>query len=227
MSGINGQYARPPTFMSLSGTPLNEAVIAAMKIVPEFQKKNRLQIVNTVFLTDGEGSPMNSILDSMGHPKHATYSHMVIRDPVTRHEEVYERNNNYYSTQAQTDCLIRLLKYRTNSHVIGFFVGETKDIASRASYFFPEIGKMDITQRQVFHEKLKDDFRKNSSMVVTSTGFDDYYVLRSAGLDTDDDEKLTFKENSTTRGMVTAFSKYTGNKISSRVVLNRFIELIA
>ena len=63
---------------------------------------------------------------------------------------------------------------------------------------------------------------------MTSTAYDDYYILRSTGLDTDDDdEELTFKQNATTRGMASTFSKYTGNKIASRVVLNRFIGLIS
>lgn len=218
-----------PSFMHMNGTPLNEAVVAAFEIVPDFQRKNRLQIVNTVFLTDGEGSPVSGVYDAHSSRYHK-FTHMVIRDPKTRHEETYERNKYYYgghSGLAQTDCLIRLLKLRTGSHVIGFFVGEAKDVTMRAGYFFPKLEHMEINDRLKFYEKLKNDFRKNSSLVVESTGFDDYYVLRSNGLDTDDDEELTFKENSTTRGMVTAFSKYTANKISSRVVLNRFIGLIS
>ena len=46
---------------AMGGTPLNEAVISAMKIVPEFQKKYKLQVVNTVFLTDGEGHRLSKI----------------------------------------------------------------------------------------------------------------------------------------------------------------------
>jgi hypothetical protein len=228
MSGIGAvtRYGvRPPSFMMMSGTPLNESVIAAMEIVPEFQKKNRLQIVNTVFLTDGEGASNYQIITG-GYPQGITHTHMVMRDPKTRQEQVFERNNAHYNRQ--TDCLIRLLKARTNSHVIGFFVGSTKDITNRVSYFYPEYNNLtEYKDRENFREKLKDDFRKNSSLVVTATGFDDYYLLRSAGLDTDDDTELTFKDNSTTRGMASAFSKYAGNKITSRVVLNRFIELIS
>ena len=152
---------------------------------------------------------------------------MIIRDPKTRHEEVFERGVAWgvSASMGQTDCLIRLLKARTNSHVIGFFVGEAKDVTSRVDYFWPEKAKQ--KDRYSFIESIKEKFRKESSLVVTSTGYDDYYILRSNGLDTDDDEELTFKENATTRGMVSAFSKYTGNKIASRVVLNRFIGLIS
>ena len=37
----------------LSGTPLNDAILSAHAIVKAFQKTNRIDIVNTVFLTDG------------------------------------------------------------------------------------------------------------------------------------------------------------------------------
>ena len=147
-----------------------------------------------------------------------------------RSEEVFNKraHNGYMSiAMLQTDCFIRLLKKRTGSHVIGFFVGESKDIVSRVNYFFPSENGTSRINDYAFMDKLKENFRKSSSLVVTTTGFDDYYVLRSNSLDTDDADELVFKDNATTRGMVSAFSKYTGSKISSRVILNRFIGLIS
>ena len=155
------------------------------------------------------------------------HTHMVIRDPKTKHESVVDRTKVASIAKAQTDALLKLLKVRTNSHVIGFYVGTTKDITNASCTFFPELQSMEYTEREAFLEKIKTQFRKDNSMVVVSTGFDDYYILRSSGLDTDDDTELTFKEGATTRGMATAFSKYASNKISSRVILNRFIDLIA
>ena len=38
----------------LMSTPLNQAIIAAEKIINDFRNKNKLQVVNTVFLTDGQ-----------------------------------------------------------------------------------------------------------------------------------------------------------------------------
>ena len=42
----------------LGGTPLNEAIIAMMKIVPKFKTENNLQKVHSVFLTDGAGNSL-------------------------------------------------------------------------------------------------------------------------------------------------------------------------
>jgi hypothetical protein len=47
-------YSTPPG-LTLSGTPLNESLIALHQILPKFQKENKLQKVQCVVLTDGEG----------------------------------------------------------------------------------------------------------------------------------------------------------------------------
>jgi hypothetical protein len=49
-------YNIPPT-MGLSGTPLNETMIALHQILPKFKKENKVQKVQCVVLTDGEGYP--------------------------------------------------------------------------------------------------------------------------------------------------------------------------
>ena len=45
--------------MSLSGTPLNEALVSLHQILPKFQRENKLQKVQCVVLTDGEACPLN------------------------------------------------------------------------------------------------------------------------------------------------------------------------
>ena len=214
-------YAPPPMFR-LSSTPLNEAVISAMEIVPEFQKQNKLQMVNTIFLTDGEGHYINKIwdIDIEGSIKLKSISNSrydnasaVIRDPVTRCEE---RVKNVFST-AFTSALIKLLKKRTNSNVIGFYVISGREFNKHAYNFYPH--GVDI-------EEIKINFRKNKYAVLTNSGFDEYYILRSENLDTEDDVVFQVKENASTRSLVTAFSKYAGGRISNRVILNRFIGLI-
>ena len=45
--------------------------------------------------------------------------------------------------------------------------------------------------------------------------------------DDDDDTGFIVKENATTKGLVSAFTKYTNGRVTNRVLLNRFIGLIA
>ena len=111
-----------------------------------------------------------------------------------------------------------MLKVRTQCNIIGFYVLSGREFGRVANIFFP---------RSSDHAKLKSEFRKEKYKIVTNAGFDEYYLLRSEGLDTDDDTEFVVRENATTRGLVSAFSKYAGNRLSNRVVLNRFIGLIA
>jgi hypothetical protein len=225
--------AMRPHWMQLGGTPLYESVIAAMKIIPEFQKNYKLQIVNTVFLTDGEGNPVRNIMfshtNSDGKEQRLSgYNNadldfgnsygrdkvFVIRDPITKHEEkVY----NGYGNELMS-AYIKMLKVRTQCNIIGFYVLSGREFGRVAHNFYP---------RSSDHAKLKAEFRKEKYKIVTNAGFDEYYLLRSEGLDTDDDTEFVVKENATTRGLVSAFTKYAGNRLSNRVVLNRFIGLIA
>ena len=52
-----------PRGMSLGGTPLNEAIIAMMDIVPKFKNETGVQKVNTIFLTDGASNPLDGAFD--------------------------------------------------------------------------------------------------------------------------------------------------------------------
>ena len=222
MSGLSKNTSRAgytPHWMTMSGTPLNEAIISSMTIVPEFQKKYKLQVVNTIFLTDGEGRELREIYensDSYIRGISTKAETLVLRDPITKRQESFDTKASYNSG-LQTKALVKLLKARTNSNVIGFYVISGRDFGRKLPNWFP---------KQNNHEEMKSDFRKNKFMVLQNSGYDEYYILRSSGLDTEEDTTFEVKENSTFRGIASAFAKYNGSRINSRVVLNRFIGLI-
>jgi hypothetical protein len=215
----------------MAGTPLNEAVISAIKIVPEFQKKYKLQIVNTVFLTDGEGHSLNQIYEeikylSMSDNEMKTKldsrivsgkrNRFVIRHPQSKIEEVISGDEAY--RRKLTAVYLKILKRITHTNVLGFYVLGGREIRNEVTSIYGPAANI---------EKMVAEFRKTKALTVTSAGYDEYYMLRSEGLDTDDDVEFEVKENATTRGLVSAFSKYTNNRIANRVVLNRFIGMIA
>jgi hypothetical protein len=217
-----------PHWFNLGGTPLNETIVAAMKIVPEFQKQYKLQIVNTVFLTDGDGHTMNQVYYKneegrmySGHTndyREPGYRYsgkkFVMVDPQTKHQEFCD----YSGGRELTSRYIKMLKDRTGCNIVGFYVLSGREFGREARQFFPAM---------VDFFALKAKFRKEKCMVVTSAGYDEYYLLRAEGLDTDEDVTFEVKENATTRGLVSAFSKYAGNRLANRVVLNRFVGMIA
>jgi hypothetical protein len=224
MLSLSAHKISPPSIFYMNGTPLNEVIVSAMEIIPQFQKKYRLQIVNTVFLTDGEGNPSNGYYDAYGNLKYLSRGDyttngfrpnvIVLTDPKTRHQV---RIKNVSSSYDQTAAFIKLLKLRTNCNIIGFYILSSKQLKNKIYTFFPDYES---------HDKVNQEFKKEKHAVATSIGFDEYYLLRSDKGAFDEEEE--FKTNAkTTKSLVTAFSKYAGNKISNRVILNRFIGLIS
>jgi hypothetical protein len=225
---MTGRRRSGPYWMELSGTPLNEAIISAMYIVPEFQKNNNLQIVNTVFLTDGDGHPLRSTFQEFEeygtkklYPTNVVsgYSNdvLIVRDPITKHEERIGNTGRYDDC---TSAYIKLLKARTGCNVLGFYVISGREFNRKLNVWFPKVSAS-------VRDEMVIKFRKEKSLVVTTAGFDEYYVLRSEALDTESESEFVVKENATTRGLVNAFSKYTKGRVANRVVLNRFIELVS
>ena len=231
ISKIGGSEGKTfPWWINLSSTPLNQAIISAAQIIPEFQKRNKLQIVNTVFLTDGESDhiegiykeerpyfsdPVKTYIRSDGLHNMET---LVVRDTKTRQQEIIK--NCYYSTNVSSG-LVKLLKKLTNCNIIGFYVLAGNEFNRKINRFY------DFKGDQSKYDALTAQFRRDNYSVVTSAGFDEYYLLRSQGMAIDDDAEFEVKENATTRGIVSAFTKYTGARLNNRVVLNRFIKMIA
>ena len=50
-----GTYYHPVSCLQLGGTPLNAAILTAIPLVKQFITKNKIQKMNTIFLTDGDG----------------------------------------------------------------------------------------------------------------------------------------------------------------------------
>jgi hypothetical protein len=217
----------PPEILELGGTPLNEAVIAAFKLIPQFKTQNKLQIVNTVFLTDGEGSTLYGRIDAIEGERYECSSvdtnykmRSFFRDPITKASvEVIEASGYGSRGAAQTTALLKLLKQRTDANVIGFYVARIRDVRHALVMYSPKSEESKIDHRVA-------DFRKNNFTYLNNVGYDEYYFLRSDKLDTDEDDEFEVS-STTTRGLVSAFSKYTSNRVSNRIVLNRFINLIA
>jgi hypothetical protein len=223
---MSGQPRYIPHWMQMGGTPLNEACIAAMKIIPEFQKQYKLQIVNAVFLTDGDGHTLRNVYttkedgkfgkdSSVSYGSSANRSGLVLRDPVTKHQETV---GDIYNCAGHTGAYVKLLKARTRCNVLGFYVVSGREFNRKMYHLYPKTANF---------ENIKSGFRKNKYAVVTSAGFDEYYVLRSESLNTEEDSSFEVKQNATTRGLVSAFSKYAGGRVANRVVLNRFIGMVS
>ena len=185
----------------LGSTPLNEALLAAMTIVPEFQKANRIQVVNTVFLTDGAGNGW--LIPSQG----------TVRFPGDR---LPIRVNRRSATRLFAD----VLRDRTGSNIVNFYLANWQParFERMAWSYFRDDKKI---------AAAAETWRKDNYAIGDrdDDGWDEQYLIRTRRVENTDISLIDDKASSTKKK--NAFLKSLGAKMTSRVVLNRFIDMIA
>ena len=205
----------------LGGTPLNEAICSAFEIVPMFQKKNKVQIVNTIFLTDGQGSRLgrywnydkdgNWMVDSTSYR-----ARTVITDPVTK---LHYDNSSAGFDGGQATNLLKALKDRTQCRVIGFY------IAPMGRQFSREVSWMTRSYEEL--EKMKKDLKDNAFTILDSdVGYEQFFILSDKSLKVETGE-LEIEDGMTKGRMKNAFIKSRKNKIGNKAMLSKFCEFVS
>ena len=202
-------YFPMPSALGLGGTPLNEAIISAFEVVPTFQKKNNVQIVNTIFLTDGQGH--GTSLKWFDGQWNSTSGSPVIVDPVTK---------KHYNKYADDQALLEILKDRTGVTIAGFFI-----TPSTKRSFLNEMYHTNVSWDKA--EELWLDVKADGYGVIENDlGYDEYYLISSKSLEIKD-EGLEIDSDMTKGRMKNAFVKAQKGKIANKQMLSRFAELVA
>ena len=231
-----------PRGYDLSSTPLNDTIMAAMKMVPAFQKSYNIDKMNTVFLTDGSSDGNDRVIsfdlsscDDYDKPRAEkrgyTYNYMsydlnhILVDRITKRQiNVGGRRGDL------TEELLTALKLRTGTKVLGFFISGTKRLDRYAlDKYFPEYNFDTSKKVKTFNRrKVMQDFRKNKCLVVNhNTGYDELYLLAGDNLKVEDGQMATPSENAKKGEIKRLFSATLKSNKSSRVILNKFVSQVA
>ena len=215
-----------PGFLNLGGTPLNDAIIAMMEIVPKFKRDTGVQKVNTIFLTDGASNNLDGVYDyrlDTGTGEHTAVidrirGTMTISDPKTL-------KNYEVAGYDVTDGLLRILKDRVDGmNLIGFFVagsGRSGRVDKRALYSLQRDLGMDAIMEQVKF------INKNKYLVIESKGYDEMYVLPAKGMEVSNEGLSDELVGASKAKLKSAFGKSMKGKVESRQLLNKFVKLVA
>ena len=215
-----------PGFLNLGGTPLNDAIIAMMEIVPKFKRDTGVQKVNTIFLTDGASNRLEGIYDyrlNTDTGEHTPYistvrGTMTISDPKTL-------KNYEVAGYDITDGLLRILKDRVpDMNLIGFFIagsGRSGRVDKGVLYNLQRDLGMDVIMEQVRF------INKNKFLAIDSKGYDEMYVLPAKGMKVENEGLSDELVGASKAKLKTAFGKAMSGKIESRQLLNKFVKLVA
>lgn len=216
----------------LSGTPLNETIMFASKFVPEFKKRNNIQIVNTVFLTDGASHSMEGVFTvgtdiDLGHTKvdgaPIGAKNIIVRDKATN-TQVQIRTEGYGRKEV-TKGLYTFLKGVTGCNLVGFFIASGSDLRYAFEKYIADA--QDTMTYGDQHVEYKKKLNKDKSIVSYTSGMDELYIIKGGKTLQINDEGLKVDSNASRGQLTTAFKKMTKGKLQNRVILSKFIDKVA
>jgi len=198
-----------PAPCSLGGsTPLDNTILLASQIVRDFKEQSKVQVVNTVILTDGDATDYAlrySITKSTGWN-----SINVFRDNFK--EYVQDQGSD-------TQVLLRWLKDKVGGNIIGVFVASNLRYATH--YLGTDAAAVDAAQKQ---------FKKEGWCSTKAAGFTEYFILSGAVRDTDEAmERFGASDTSgkTATALRNDFIKAVKATNGNRGMIQRFVSLVA
>ena len=212
------RYYGMPNNFSLGGTPLNDTIIVAKSVIEEFKMKTRAQIVNAVFLTDGQSNQSNQYLDSSNEVRRFDRNSVHIDDPATRMrvfpEEVKRQNSR------ATSLLLLALKRSLGINLLGFFL--TSGSGRRSA------GNLSYAMSRYPTDEDYSMFRKEKFLIDSETAYDELYIINTKGLEIDEVDHMGSVEAGSSKAEIRrALKKNTKGKLQNRILLNAFIEKVA
>jgi hypothetical protein len=206
--------------MSLSGTPLNEALIALHQILPKFQKENKLQKVQCIVLTDGEASQLVRHKEVQRRWDKEPYIGTGYIQPMStflRDRKLGTTYKIHYAHHQFTDVLLKNLKDKFSStNFIGIRVLEGRGVSHFIQLYHSYNDKE--------YEKIQSDWKKLKSFTITKSGYDAYFGLSATTLSQDTEFEVS--EDATKSQIKSAFVKSLKTKKLNKKVLGEFIVLV-
>ena len=211
-----GPYVYPSELV-LSGTPLNETLVALHQIIPQFQEKNNVEKVQCIVLTDGEGSQLthNKIVNRAWEDDDFLGCINCHGDRTFLRDRKLGRTYKLPGGYRQfTDGLLHHLQDKfPSTNFIGIRVLESRD----ARYFIGHYHRYD--------EEMFSQWKKNRTCTITNSGYNAYFAISAASLA--QESEFDVDEGATKAKIKSAFVKSLKTKKLNKKVLGEFIELVA
>jgi hypothetical protein len=203
-----------PPVERLSGTPLLETIVAAHTIVNDFKKKNKVEKLNMIVLSDGEGGLMNYNLSPNTKEFHARKTFVLNGRQVSPKSSCF---SEWYQV------LLENLKETTGCNIIGYYLMKSNKnlIQNKFGYVLNK-------------DKIKQLIDDGSMNIGSYKGFSSYFILTNEGITYDDDEDLgdlkisgSIMSRSNIKKIANVFGKHMESYKNSRVFLREFSSIIA
>ena len=238
-------YKTLPSEFHLGGTPLNASLLAINTLIPEFKAKSNVQIVNLIYLTDGDSSGGETIwdrrtftekrLDGEHFERTTEVAHLgnsrsfrnnnnntqtIVRDSVTKRE--YEQNGNHrtFSRGRMTNLLVEILRDKHDVNVVNFFI-------------IPKLGRHNAVEfidnnKQDSSDIILTRWRKDGHLIAENYGgWSELYLIKGGKALGVEESLFEVKDEAKKGDIKRAFSKFNKGKLKNRLLLSKFVDMIA
>ena len=221
-SGYAHRYNfRTPLGMNLSGTPLNETIVALHQILPKFKTENKLQKFQCVILTDGEAQPLRYHKEVQRQWEDEPYlgtsyfsSNVFLRDRSIGKTYSFSKMVQYSD---MTDILLENLRDKFQDiNFVGIRILESRDAGQFVRRY---------TGYCELYEKVMKEWRKEKAFSLKNSGYHRYFGLSSKMLNTD--AEFDPIHDATKAQIKRDFIKSLKGKKMNKKILSEFIELVA
>ena len=242
------RYRTMPQEMSLGGTPLNDSLMTMHTYLPEFKAKNNVQIVNLIYLTDGDSAGGEYVWDRRTHTRkdytgntYEKYEEIrnlergyqwntrsrtktVIRDLNTKKEYVMNISGaGRFSRNDMTNTLVEILRDAHGCNVVNFYI-----VPKLSRYDIVDFVSDKAENKTLEIEKLHSSWRKEGHVIGENYGgWSELYLIRGGKnldvVETNLDVNTGAKKGEIKR----AFAKMNKNKLKNRLLLSKFVDMVA
>ena len=214
------------TFDPLGSTPLNDAIMATFEIYEKFKNENNLEKVNIVYLTDGASNSVTGIYDpenqwgykalGVNNWSYGDITSFIV-DPVTKKSIGVRRPVDV------TNALLKHLATRYDTNVVGFFISPMVGGGELQQQIDPQ-SKMGYNDYQTILKK----FRKQKSFTLDNhDGYTEMYLICGGKALAVESDGFNVDADVSKRVLTTAFKKNQRSKVSNKVILDNFINVIS
>ena len=220
-------FYRTPSPLYLGGTPLNEAIVSSIVLYKEFKNKNRLDVVNTVFLTDGSSNNIKFVATNKDwdgseyiHHNNLNFKNYVASDKTICYinDPVSKKRFRFNNDELATPQLLRIFREVTSSNAIGFHI-----LPARKPSAISEIPSGDYYQREQLWENLK----KDKFCLIPDYGYSAYFGILGGRYLATSNGAIEVAEDASKAMIRQAFKKANGSRKGSRIMLSKFIDYVA
>ena len=220
VSGVAWEVLRYFPQINLGNTPLQDALLVGSDVVNKFRAKNNVQIVNSVFLTDGENTGRHSVYGSeTDFYGSAVYFH------DRKSKKVYTIKSDYNYQHPNTELFIRRFRDLTGTNVINFhLIPKNKRTFNHAL----RLNHVDVGS-YVDESKLWQEFLADGHSILQKSVWDQLIMIATNTLEINDEKKMdSIVAGKATKAQIrNAMLKDGQNKLASRVFMSEFAKMVA